>query len=368
MKNLTMISLTTLAALAAPTGCTDGVTCPADDPTCTETGGKDDGTNPTLGTGQLVIHGAGDAPVELVARRELGAFQTFEAGVPQSVLSGMWCIATRLGEFTTQEDCVMVEARQITEYRLGAVTFARPTNEVVWGVDSPVDPLLLDHRRTADAEGLLSRTGTIAHAAGTAKYRAHQIGGVEFDVRPGETTSVFLFSRFEGIQLTPPASRSLPDLRDLGDSSLVPALCSVGTNVEQSTCLEYQSSQTPIWVERPRGDEKLILAVGTGWFEKQWMTIDYRAGSSAQIPLRRIDLEHVKVELTDGAVQVVPGVAHVQLVQPGPFVTFKGDWFVIGAPTGHGLDVFPGKYNVLTVFKHPETGAEMTFTRMMDLR
>jgi hypothetical protein len=45
----------------------------------------------------------------------------------------------------------------------------------------------------------------------------------------------------------------------------------------------------------------------------------------------------------NGSVQIVPGAADVQLVDSGSDVTFKGDVFVRNAPTGHGLDVSPGR-------------------------
>ncbi|MGE0549336.1 MAG: hypothetical protein AB7R00_19855 [Kofleriaceae bacterium] len=348
--------LTSALAVFAVTGCASDP-CPPDDQACiaAQNGddGKADGTNPSAGTGVLVIESQGDAPVTLFAQRSDRPKPPtrFEPGVPQTVSPGAYCVWTRLPgaePFETQKDCtVVVEREQTVTYKLGSVRFVRSRADLIWGIDFPLE----QSRRTAAANGLLRRTDTVAHAAGDAVYGFGLTGSrLEFHVDQGESIDVDLtMTTAPTIRLLPSTGRLLPNLPQ--DYANYLRYC-----VNRYNCQPYSVADQPLMFVQARPNESLSLRNNIEDGGTPVMSFP------SEVQLRRIDLEHVEVQMPTG-IETAMGRARVDLID-GQTVIPLSD----GLPTGYGLDVPPGKYRVTTKFMHPADQALTTIVTDLDLQ
>jgi hypothetical protein len=351
-----------LLATAGTAACAEvSAYCPENDLACTESDGKLDGTGPGTGTGQLVIVRRGSAQVAMFARRADGAGPSlaFESGVARPVSPGTYCVSTQPDtsiQFATDADCeVVVEAGQTVRYELGAVNFIRGTGDLVWGIDVP---RFTPDVRQPEALALLSKTIRVGHAAGRHSYEYLYQRSVVFDVVSGETATIDLTATTKRtIRLHPSTGRTLPDLpRQL-------QLC----RDPGSSCLGFPAAaEAPILIIE-RDNTEPSITIGGHYSRQRHARISY----PAEIHLRRIDLDPVRVELADGSVEMVNGTATIYLDLPGAGIQLLGAEslpYVEAVPTGYGIDVVPGKYHVYTRFVHPVDGALLTIRSDLDLR
>jgi hypothetical protein len=78
------------------------------------------------------------------------------------------------------------------------------------------------------------------------------------------------------------------------------------------------------------------------------VTVTPRSGEVVEIPVKRIDVHHVRVTREDGSVYEAVGRYEVYAWRDGAWapVTFLGDPEAVSFETGSGIDVLPGRYRV----------------------
>lgn len=326
----------------------------------TETGTQDDDytVHPTGGTSSLTVHGFGPRKdVRVFARKNEGEapILSLTADTPREVSPGEYCVWTTVEDagrpVTTQRQCgIKIASGNAGEYTLGQVSFARSCSDKVFAVD------------VENPGSVLGRQSEpVPHAAGSFFYQLDQsstfdwqgrvVGSTSLNaltgtVAEGATTTVDPcdVSKRQKLRIVPPAQRELPDTPTVASYRL--ELVKVGDDKTRTTATNVPLSfDKPLLIYAPGDAPSYALRV-SGNVLGPLATADE---PMKEIQLGRIDVADVDITKADGK--------HVAV--RGTFLIRGNGFSLSGFTTGHGLDVFPGKYEVEVSYVHPVDGASM---------
>jgi hypothetical protein len=337
---LLAVSVTACAG-AAPDGDADS----------TETGYT---VQPTGSSAELQIAapaGVGGAAVKVLARRKDGAGMPLDMtdGAAKPVSPGTYCVWTRVTGtnpydilFETQADCAVdVATGAKLVYHLGAVTFFRSRDELLFGLDVGADSSYADQA----SRRLLASAVAVPHANGAFEYTyvsmrnswgspaETMLDSFAFTVAPNATTKVDLVdtaSRF-GARIVPATPRALPNTQARIDAR-------VGTSnyTVTNSWFDMGSLGKPLLVRAKASAMVYVTAPSAQTLALTQPVSDHALG--------RLDVEDVAVTMPDGSTKTARGSVQVGVL------TF---------PTGSGIDLLPGTYDMTVSYAHPADGAKI---------
>lgn len=330
---------------------------PSDDAETGETGYT---VKPTGGSAEIEVSvPTGTISAKIFARRKDGAGTAVEltAGAAKAVSPGAYCVWTRVTGgnpydflFETQSDCnVTVTAGAKLVYALGAVSFTRARDELVFGLDVAHDQYVSDAARR-----MLATKGAIPHVPGAFEYtyvstpdgygssRTVPLDAYAFTVAASATASVDLLDttgRF-GARVLPATGRALPNAETGIDAR-------VGTG---------PYTMTKGWADIARlGKPLLIRAKASAQVFVSLPTAQSFALTQpvTDRPLGRLEIEDVQIAMPGGAAKTARGTAKIGSLT---------------LPTGTGVDLLPGKYDLTVSYVHPADGATIVDTYAADVQ
>ena len=314
---------------------------------------------PTGSTGQLRVSvPAAATTTHVMARRTDGAATLFELapGIAKSVSPGTYCIYTRVTSsnvydvlFETQPDCaVAVKAGATVDYALGAVKFERSRDESIAGLDVGFDQSYASRA----ARSMLTSAATIAHVPGSFSYpyvslRApytttyRTLDAIGFSIAGGTTTSVDLVDTTAkwAVRVIPGSPRALPNT-----TAQVSARMMTADGYFLDTWLNVGALTKPMLV-RALASANLTVSIPAAQVVALTQPMTDRK-------LARLDVESVQVDMPGGIVKTATGTVTIG---------------ALAFPTGTGIDLLPGHYDLSIAYSHPADNAAIVTSASIDL-
>lgn len=315
---------------------------------------------PTGGSSAIKVSVPAGATGRVMARRQEGGTTVeLTPGTAKPVAPGKYCIYTRITsatnqydvQFETQSDCSIVVATGATvDYQLGAVKFDRPRDELVYGLDIGAD----SNYGNQQTRRMLTSASPIAHAKGSFEYAyvylreyssTRPLDSIGFTIAGGATANVDLLDSTGkwALRIVPATLRELPN--PTGLQGRVEARVQSGDYSFVDSWINLAALSKPVLV-RAKASSTLNLQAPT----KQQLALTQPVSDKK---LARLDVEHVGVTMPDGTTKDASGTVTIGTL------TF---------PTGTGLDLLPGNYDLAISYDHPADGAKMVTNMSVDLQ
>lgn len=316
---------------------------------------------PTGGTGQIkvTVPAAASATKVIVRRQEGGSSLELTSGVAKAVAPGKYCLYTRVTgtnpydvQFETQSDCSLVVAAGATvDYALGAVQFERSRDELLLGLDVGRDSLYANE----SVRRMMRTTAPVAHARGTFEYTYVSIkdgawssaqwktlDSISFSVTGGATAMVDLVDTTDrwGVRIVPATGRALPNT-----TSRIDARVQWSDYAVLDAWFDLGSLAKPLLVRAKALSNVRVNTPAVQTFALTQPVSDKK--------LARLDVEHAQITMADGSTKTASGTVTI-----GAF-TF---------PTGTGVDLLPGTYDIAIAYAHPADNSPVTTNVTADLQ
>jgi hypothetical protein len=189
---------------------------------------------------------------------------------------------------------------------------------------------------------------------------AHGLDGddrtLNFSVAAGANTNLDVTDTAgqRAIRLLPSSNRMLPDLDSVPGMSIQVGAASPAPG-QTPDSEPYAVPSKPLLVIASPSDDVLVFTAAA-----KFASFAFTPGVQ-DIPLARLDLNHVRVSLGDGTTAQVPGSVEIQTI---PNFVLVAD----SLATGHGLDLPKGNYLVTTSYVHPVTQEQLSTSETIELK
>jgi hypothetical protein len=203
---------------------------------------------------------------------------------------------------------------------------------------------------------MLKTTAPIAHAKGSFDYAyvfiresfnsaTRPLDSIAFTVSGGTTADVDLLDATGkwGLRIVPATLRELPNAA--GAQSRIDARVQWGDYSYVDSWIDLATLAKPL-VVRAKASSNLHLNAPT----KQQIALTQPMSDKK---LARLDVEHVEVTMPDGTTKDASGTVTIGTL------TF---------PTGSGIDLLPGTYDLAIGYDHPADGAKMVTNMSVDVQ
>jgi hypothetical protein len=290
--------------------------------------------------------------------------ENLAVGTPVEKLPGRYCAEANItvgGQKSTvmPESCyISLEAGKTTAIAFGGVIFARSGSDVVLGLDEPLFAPAANGQNPVPVQiqPIFSVTGAVPFAEGH-----HDIGVFKLDIKANQIITKYLDADDGrvGFRVLPPDpnTRTLPD---------VPADHGVRFGEGRSMTKAFTRVEKPIFTASSHSAKFLYLYPGvvspTPSSTGQAVALFHSPGASDPklkiVKFARLEVDDVAVSMPNGTKQTVRGMFTARLRKEDK--TFERADLVNKAPTGAGVDVPAGDYQVRITFQSPLTNKEET--------
>lgn len=317
---------------------------------------------PKGGSSSLKVTVPTGATGRVIARRQEGGTSLeLTPGTAKPVAPGKYCIHTRVTSasnqydirFETQADCsVTVAPGAAVDYALGAVKFDRSKDELVYGLDVGANTAYSNQQ----LREMLRTTTPIAHAKGAFDYpyvfvrdswssTTRPLDSIAFTVGAGTTADVDLLDTTGkwGLRIVPATLRELPSSTIV--QSRIDARVQQGDSTFVDSWVDLANLAKPLLV-RAKASSNMHLNAPT----KQQLALTQPPSDKK---LARLDVEHVGVDMPDGTTKDASGTVTIG---------------TLSFPTGTGIDLLPGTYDLAISYDHPADGAKMVTSMSVDVQ